>query len=58
MLKNEHLIPPIVLDIIKNALNEPYPSVRENYFDRLRAIRAACDSVLEPVVQQKVFKKK
>lgn len=57
-MKNEHLIPPIVMDIV-DKFNSP--SVRENeklnYMIRLEAIRDYCDKNIKKHLANQITKK-
>lgn len=54
-MKNEHLVPPIVIDIA-NKINDQLVHINErnNYILRLEAIKIYCEEVLNKVLKKKI----
>ena len=55
MIKDEHLLPPIVKDLCESLIA---PTTRENeranYFRRVEAIRLACEKALQLAAKPKI----
>lgn len=47
MTKNKHLVPQLIIDIADSMIKEKNSSVRDNYEDRIIAIKDFCEQLLK-----------
>jgi len=53
MLKDEHLLPPIVKDLCESLIApNTLENERANYFRRIEAIKLACEKALEMAMRK------